>query len=170
VTGAGAVSFPFSIRSAGPQDVDAYLAVMLRCWTGTVAPDSSAFREKPEQIASDILRGGGVLLRARDEVAGCGRFVPVPGPDSGRDWIELKRVGVVREYRGGVLGARIVETLETMARERGYRGAQIGVRADQPRLLAFWKELGYADADDVTLSNPNPLTPTPFFMRKLFSE
>jgi GNAT superfamily N-acetyltransferase len=170
VTGTEAASFPFSIRAAGRQDADVYLAVMLRCWTGTVASDSSAFRETAELIAADLLRGGGVLLRVADDVAGCGRFVPVPGPQSGRDWIELKRVGVVREYRGGVLGARIVETLEAMARERGYTGAQIGVRADQPRLLAFWKRLGYADADDVTLSNPNPLTPTPFFMRKLFSQ
>jgi GNAT superfamily N-acetyltransferase len=170
MTGSGTAPFPFSIRSAGPQDADAYLAVMLRCWTGTVAPDSSAFRETPALIAADLLRGGGVLLWAGDELTGCGRFVPVPGQDSGRgpDWVELKRVGVAPVLRGGVLGGVIVDALEGMARERGYPGAQIGVRAGQLRLLAFWKRLGYADADDVTLSNPNPLTATPFFMRKRF--
>ena len=159
----------FALRAARADEAELVRAVMLRCWTGTVAENSSAYRETAEGIAAQIAGGGAVLLFRGDEAVGGGRFYPVPGPAGDmRMWVEIKRVGVVRELRKFGLGAPLVTALEEAARARGFAGAQLGVRADQPRLVRFWEGLGYRLADDVQLHTVNPLTPTPTFMRKWF--
>ena len=100
---------------------------------------------------------------------GGGRFLQAPGPAGDlRDWVEIKRVGVLKSWRGHGLGATLAVALEAEAKRRGYPGAQLGVRTDQPRLNAFWFFLGYALAEDVTLHSANPLTPPPTTMRKRF--
>jgi GNAT superfamily N-acetyltransferase len=144
--------------------------VMLRCWTGTVAPNSSAYRETVEDIAAQIAKGGAVLVFSGDEAVGGGRFHPVPGPvGDARPWAEIKRVGVMRELRKLGLGAPLVTALEDGARAGGAAGVQLGVREDQPRLVQFWEALGYVVADDVQLHTVNPLTPPPVTMRKWLS-
>ncbi len=159
----------FHIRLARPDDGALLLDVMLRCWTGTVASNSSAYRETAESIARQLERGGGAIVFEGEAPVGGGRFYPVPGPPSDpREWVEIKRVGILKSHRKTGLGGPLVETLENEVRVRGFAGAQLGVRHDQPRLVAFWASLGYELADDVTLHTVNPLTPTPTFMRKRF--
>jgi|GEM_PF-620867 len=159
----------YALRLASPDEAELVRAVMLRCWTGTVAENSSAYRETVDDIAGQIARGGAVLLWRGEEVVGGGRFHPVPGPAGDkRPWTEIKRVGVARELRKLNLGAPLVAAIEDAARARGAVGAQLGVREDQPRLVQFWEGLGYVRADDVRLHTVNPLTPPPFTMRKWF--
>lgn len=164
-------ALPDGFRFALADVADAALvrAVMLRCWTGTVAENSSAYRETLEDIAQQIAKGGAVLLFRGEEAVGSGRYHPVPGPaGDAREWVEIKRVGVIRELRKRGLGAPLVAAIEQAAQVRGYAGAQLGVRHDQPRLIRFWEGQGYRLADDVQLHTVNPLTPTPTFMRKWF--
>ena len=159
----------FRLYTARVEDAALLRDVMLRCWTGTVAPNSSAYRETVEDIAGQIARGGAVLVFSGDEAVGGGRFHPVPGPVSdARPWAEIKRVGVMRELRKLGLGAPLVTALEDGARAGGAAGVQLGVREDQPRLVQFWEALGYVVADDVLLHTVNPLTPPPVTMRKWF--
>ena len=159
----------FFVRLAHPNEGALLREVMLRCWTGTVAENSSAYRETTEEIEAQVAIGGAVILFAGEEPVGAGRFFPVPGPEGDpRLWVEIKRVGVLKTYRKLGLGRPLVEALEHEARVRGHAGAQLGVRHDQPRLVAFWASLGYELASDVKLHTVNPLTPTPTFMRKLF--
>jgi GNAT superfamily N-acetyltransferase len=159
----------FRFRDARLDDSALLRDVMLRCWTGTVAENSSAFRETVEEIAAQLEAGGAVILLRGEEAVGAGRFHPVPGPASDpREWVEIKRVGVTKELRKLGLGAPLVAAIEDAARARGYAGAQLGVRHDQPRLIRFWEGLEYRLADDVQLHTVNPLTPTPTFMRKWF--
>lgn len=159
----------FSIRAATVGDAALLREVMLRCWTGTVAANSSAYSETVGDIAGQIARGGAVLVFSGDEAVGGGRFHPVPGPaDDARPWAEIKRVGVAREVRKLGLGAPLVMALEDAAREAGAVGLQLGVREDQPALARFWERLGYRVADDVRLYTVNPLTPPPVTMRKWF--
>lgn len=160
----------FSIRAATPEEAALVRDVMLRCWTGTVASNSSAYRETVEDIASQIARGGAMLLLRGEEAVGSGRFHPVPGPAGDvRPWVEIKRVGVLKDLRKLGLGAPLVAALEQAARAQGHAGVQLGVRDDQPRLVRFWQSLGYAVADDVQLHTVNPLTPPPFTLRKCFA-
>ncbi|MDP3736791.1 MAG: GNAT family N-acetyltransferase [Hyphomonadaceae bacterium] len=159
----------FTLRLAREDEAGLLLDVMLRCWTGTVAPNSTAYHETEETIARQLQRGGAAIAFEGDRPVGAGRFYPVPGPaDDPQEWVEIKRVGVLREYRKHGLGAPLVVALEDEARQRGFPGAQLGVRHDQPRLIAFWASLGYAPASDVQMHIVNPLTPPPTTMRKRF--
>ncbi|MEP7210028.1 MAG: GNAT family N-acetyltransferase [Alphaproteobacteria bacterium] len=173
-----------TIRLAAPGDAALLLDVMLRCWTGTVALDSSAYRETEADIVGQLGRGGGALVFSGDVFSGDvfsgdgfsgdaaiggGRFHPVAGPTGDpREWVEIKRVGVLKSWRKHGLAIPLIAALEAEAVQRGHAGAQLGVRADQPRLIAFWLALGYALADDVQMHTVNPLTPPPITMRKRF--
>ncbi|MBI1359441.1 MAG: GNAT family N-acetyltransferase [Alphaproteobacteria bacterium] len=155
------------IRAATPDDAAMLLDLMLRSWTGTVAGNSSAYRETEATISAQLARGGGAVICHEDEPVGAGRFHPVPGPEGdARQWVEIKRVGLLRPWRNKGLAAPLVAFLEAAAARQGYAGAQLGVRVDQPRLVAFWAGLGYSLADDVTMHTVNPLTDPPITMRK----
>lgn len=157
------------LRLAEPGEAGLLREVMLRCWTGTVAANSSAYRETEADIARQLERGAGVIAFEDDAPVGAGRFHPVPGPAGDpREWVEIKRVGILGSHRKLGLGPPLVAALEREAARRGYAGAQLGVRHDQPRLIAFWASLGYAPADDVKMHTVNPLTPPPTTMRKRF--
>jgi predicted N-acetyltransferase YhbS len=161
----------FHLRLAERTEAPLLLDLMLRCWTGTVAPNSSAYRETVESIAEQLDRGAAVIMFDDGAPVGAGRFHPVPGPPGEpREWIEIKRVGVLKSHRRLGLGAPLVEALEMEAARRGYAGAQLGVRADQPRLAEFWSSLGYRLADDVKMHTVNPLAPPPTTMRKRFED
>jgi GNAT superfamily N-acetyltransferase len=158
----------FHTRLVRPDEAARLHDIMLRCWRGTVADNSSAYRETPETITRQLERGAAVFLFEGEAVIGSGRLHPVPGPEGEGEWTELKRVGVLATHRKLGLGAPLVAALEAEARARSAAGAQIGVRADQPRLIRFWSSLGYTLADDVQLHTVNPLTPPPTTMRKRF--
>jgi len=159
----------FHTRLVKPGEAALLHETMLRCWRGTVAENSSAYRETPESIGKQLERGAAVFLIEGEAIVGSGRLHPVPGPaDDPREWVELKRIGVLATHRKLGLGAPLVAALEAEARDRGAAGAQLGVRADQPRLIRFWSSLGYTLADDVQLHTVNPLTPPPTTMRKRF--
>lgn len=159
----------FELRIAERGDAALLRDVMLRCWTGTVAANSSAYTETDASIAREFDQGGAVLLLRGAEAVGAGRFHPVPGPaGDARPWAELKRVGVVKELRKLGLAVPLIARLETEVRSRGSAGVQIGLREDQPRLTRFWEALGYQVATDVKLHTVNPLTPPPVTLRKWF--
>ncbi len=137
-------------------------ALTQRAWRGTVADDSSAFRETPADVRELFARGGGAfVLRLDGEPAGAVRWLPVPHAEP--SW-EIKRLGVVREVRGRGHGARLAGAVETAARAAGIQRLQLGVRRDQPRLLAFWQRLGFRADAAVALSSHNPLTDPPVAM------
>ncbi|RYG30711.1 MAG: GNAT family N-acetyltransferase [Burkholderiales bacterium] len=159
----------FYIRRATPDDASLLVDLTLRCWTGSVAGNSTAFNETIETVVDQLLHGGAAIVSAGETPVGSGRFYPVSGPPGDpRKWIEIKRVGILKSHRKLGLAGPLVAVLESEARSRGYAGAQLGVRHDQPRLVAFWESVGYRLANDVTLHTPNPLTPPPTFMRKAF--
>jgi GNAT superfamily N-acetyltransferase len=159
----------FHLRLAETSEAERLLDIMLRCWTGTVASNSTAYGETAEIIADQLERGVGAFVCEGDTIVGSGRFLPVPGPPGDpREWVEIKRVGILKSHRKLDLGAPLVAALEAEAQRRSYPGAQLGVRSDQPRLVAFWASLGYLPADDVQLHVVNPVTPPPTTMRKRF--
>ncbi len=159
----------FHIRLARKGDGELLRDVMLRGWAGTVAENSSAYRETAEGIERELEAGGAAILFEGEAAIGAGRFHPVPGPaGDARTWAEIKRVGVLKTHRKQGLAAPLIATLEGEIARRSAAGVQIGVRHDQPRLVAFWEGIGYRLADDVKLHTVNPLTPTPTFLRKWF--
>jgi GNAT superfamily N-acetyltransferase len=159
----------FHLRLAKKSEAERLLDIMLRCWTGTVAANSTAYSETAEEIAQQLERGGAVFVFEGETIVGSGRFYPVPGPPGDlREWVEIKRVGILKSHRKLGLGAPLVAALEAEALRRSHPGAQLGVRSDQHRLVAFWASLGYVPSDDVQMQTVNPLTPPPITMRKRF--
>lgn len=116
------------------------------------------------------MKGGGAILLLAGEAIGSGRWVPVPGPAGQGAWMEVKRIGVLPEYRMQGFGEVILLALEAHGRETGAEGSQLAVRADQPRLVDFYAGFGYVPAGDVELTTHNPLSPPPFGMRKIFRD
>ena len=161
-------AFNPTVRRASAADGFLIEALTRRIWTGRVSSESTVFRETPESVSAQIANGGGVLLEAGGETIGSGRFVRVPGPGGQGSWIEIKRIGVLPAFQKQGLGVVILDALEQMGREIGAAGAQLAIRADQPRLIVFYEGLDYLPADDVELTTPNPLSPPPFGMRKIF--
>lgn len=159
---------PIAIRRATPSDGFLVEALTRRIWTGRVSAESTVFHETPETVAAQIAKGGAVILEAGDQPIGSGRWVSVPGPQGQGRWMEVKRIGVLPEFTGRGYGARILEALEEMGRAQALAGAQLAIRADQPRLIDFYAGLGYVLAPDVELTTPNPRSPPPTGMRKWF--
>jgi ribosomal protein S18 acetylase RimI-like enzyme len=135
-----------------------------RAWLGTVAPDSSAFLETPATVEALFAGGGGALLLQIDgEPAGSVRWLPVR--HALPSW-EVKRLGVLPALRGRYLGERLMAALHLAAQTAGIARIQLGVRADQPRLLGFYRGLGYERDPDVSLSSHNPRTALPVTMSR----
>lgn len=159
---------PIAIRRASPSDGFLIEALTRRIWTGRVSVESTVFSETPETVAAQIAKGGAVILQAGDDPIGSGRWVAVRGPGGQGRWMEIKRIGVLPVYTGRGLGAQILEALEAMGLEQGAAGAQLAIRADQPRLIDFYAGFGYVLAQDVELTTHNPRSPPPIGMRKWF--
>ena len=157
-----------AVRSACAADGILIEALTRRIWTVRVSPEPTVFRETPASVSAQLASGGGVLLENEGEIIGSGRFVRVPGPGGQGNWIEIKRIGVLPAFQKQGLGAVILHALEDMGREIGAEGAQLAIRADQPRLIVFYPGLDYLPSDDVELTTHNPCSPPPFGMRKIF--
>lgn len=158
------------LEPCAPERAGAFLEVMLACWRGSVPENSTAYRETETSLRQALGGTGyGALLYREGRAIGCGRYVAVKGPGNAEPrWVEIKRIGILAEFRRQNLGLMIHNGLETVARQRGFGGAQLAVRSDQPRLLAYWLRQGYVEANDVTLTTENPRTPRPFYMRKRY--
>lgn len=157
------------ILSVGPEGAHAIHSVTRAIWTGRVHKSSTVFRETPKTVAAQIKAGGAVLVLDEEDVVGSGRFVMVPGPEGDvRKWMEVKRIGLLPDYTGVGFGAEILHVLEKLGQYRGAAGAQLAIRADQPKLVSVYEALGYTLADDVVLTTPNPNSPPPIGMRKWF--
>jgi GNAT superfamily N-acetyltransferase len=153
-----------TVTAATTADAALVHGLTQQAWRGTVAADSSAYREAPADVEALFARGGGAFVARVDGVpVGSVRHVPVPHPEP--SW-EIKRMGLLREVRGLGLGARLAAAVEDAARAAGVRRLQLGVRRDQPRLVAFWAKLGFEADASVALSSHNPLTEPPVTMSR----
>jgi ribosomal protein S18 acetylase RimI-like enzyme len=148
------------LREARPEDAALLRQLTLACWTGKVAADSSAFREGEEDVREDLSRGGGFLLFLDAKPIASVRWRAVPGA-----W-EMARLGVLPEHRQAGHSQLLIEAVLARARASGAPEIRIGVRRDQPRLVEFYRALGFEIGDDFAYSHPNPLAPPPYLMRR----
>lgn len=144
-----------AIRPAAPDDAALMHRLSLQAWRGTVSPNSSLFDETVDYVAQILRNGGGFILEVDGEPAGSVRHFPVGGDAA--VW-EVKRLGVIAAWRGRGLGERLMQAVADAAHRQGVRRLQIGIRADQPRLIRFYEALGFRLDDSVRLSAPNPRT------------
>jgi GNAT superfamily N-acetyltransferase len=149
-----------SVRAAAPEDAALVLRITLKAWQGKVHPSSSVFRETANEVAQQLDEGGGYILCVADAPVGSVRFSPVPGA-----W-EVRRMGVLPEYRGQCLALLMMNSVVAEAARRGVPELRLAVRHDQGRLIEFYAGMGFALAPDIEYAHANPASPPPTVMRR----
>ena len=79
-----------------------------------------------------------VVARRDDEAVGCGALLR-----HGRRYVELKRMYVEPTARGLGVGRAIVEALERIAHDEGYRTARLQTGNRQAEAISLYESLGY---------------------------
>jgi GNAT superfamily N-acetyltransferase len=74
----------------------------------------------------------------RGEAVGCGAFRPVTA-----DCAEMKRMFVDERFRGRGYAKQILTHLETVAKQRGFRGFVLETGSGQPEAMGLYERLGY---------------------------
>jgi len=117
-------------------------------------------RENPSEFASEYFVDGGGVWLAEDEsgVVGC---IALRALSSKPDCGEIKRLYVREDYRGRGLADRLLETLETYAKDFGFRWLYLDTAAEMKAAARFYKRKGFQACERY---NDNPQAA--IFMRK----
>ena len=127
----------FVIRAYAPADFEAVRALWQRC--GLVRP----WNDPAADIALCLASGHGAVLVA-EAAAKAGLLASVMvGHDGHRGWVYYLAVDPDHGRRGH--GRRMMEAAERWLVERGVPKLHLMVRADNARVAAFYRRLGYLD-------------------------
>jgi ribosomal protein S18 acetylase RimI-like enzyme len=151
------------IRPATLDDAEAIAQMVRRAWAGRVAPDSSGHRETAGKVRLDLQKGSGWVVVDGEKVVASVRLLPHPS-EAGVG--EVRKLGVLPEYRKQGWGSKLVGVLEERARALGLKELRLAVRHDQYRLVEWYGSLGYVLDPSLVYSAANPLTPPPFVLHK----
>ena len=88
-------------------------------------------------MRADLTYNGGALARLDDRFVGCMRLA------TGPDGLHVRRLAVEPAFQGRGVGRALMAWAEAEARRRGYGEVRLGVRLALPRLLEFYRRLGY---------------------------
>lgn len=105
----------------------------------------------PEELAA---AGSAFLVARRDgKPVGCGAIRPFePGV------AEIKRMFVINEARGLGIGRAILENLETLAKNFGYRSVRLETGLKQPEAISLYQSAGYHRAPCYGPHRKNPMS------------
>ena len=133
-----------AVRRTTGADPDARaLVAAMTAETGALygGPPPAGSSATPDELSPP---DGGFVVLARG-----GRPLAGGGLKRSTDGIcEIKRMFVVPEARGGGLGARLLEELETLARDLGYSVARLDTGARQPGAQRLYERAGYVAIPD----------------------
>lgn len=153
------------IRPATPADAAVIALVVRQAWADRVARDSSGHKESPEQVRADLERGYGWVAEEGGEIVGTVRLVRHPHPLEWGVW-EVKKLGVLPQYRKLGVAHQLMDVLARKAFEIHAKELRLAVRHDQPKLLKWYTQFGFAYDATLQYSAANPHTPPPFVMSK----
>ena len=118
----------------------ATIAAAFEQYRGKLVPESGAFRETAEAIATELQKGAGAIIAQRNGVIlGCVMTKLEEGD------LYLGRLSVLPTARGKGLAARLVEAVEDEARRRGLTGVRLGVRVVLTGNQRLFQSLGYRE-------------------------
>lgn len=118
----------------------ATIAAAFEQYRGKLVPESGAFRETAEAIATELQKGAGAIIAQRNGVIlGCVMTKLEEGD------LYLGRLSVLPTARGKGLAARLVEAVEDDARRRGLTGVRLGVRVVLTGNQRLFQSLGYRE-------------------------
>ncbi len=128
-------------------------------------PQPSSLRETVEDVAAELERHGGLVVREAGVSGGGVALGPLVAAvrfseHDGGFW--LRRLAVLPRVRGEGLAAGLVDAAEAVARKRGHSRLQVGVRTPLVEVIAWWRRLGFGQTAErdywVDLARPLPRT------------
>ena len=94
-----------------------------------------------------------VVARLGGEAIGCGAIRPLDGETA-----EVKRMYVVPHVRRMGIGARILNELESSAKEMGYQRLRLETGLRQPEAIALYEAAGFAKVNCYGNYTANPMS------------
>jgi ribosomal protein S18 acetylase RimI-like enzyme len=150
------------LRPGAPADAPAIAATIAAAfmqYRGKLVPESSAFRETPEAITTQLAAGSSVIVAERNGMMiGC---VVAEGLEGD---LYFGRLAVLPEARGIGLAKRLIGAVEDEARRRGLPGVRLGVRIALEANQRLFNSLGYREISRE--AHPGFDHPTSINMRK----
>ena len=151
-----------ALRAATFTDAPAIAAVVAAAFAqyrGKLVPESGAFRETAQGIATELEKGAGAIVAERNsEILGCVITSPFDGD------LYFGRLSVLPAARGLGLARRLIAAVEADARRRGLPGVRLGVRIALPDNQRRFQSLGYREISRE--AHPGFDRPTSINMRK----
>lgn len=137
------MSDSISLRRAGPADAQRLaetIAAAFEQYRGKLVPESGAFRETAQGIATELTNGAGAIIAERNgAVLGCVMTRLEQGD------LYLGRLSVLPAARGEGLARRLIAAVEDDARARGLPGVRLGVRVVLTENQRLFQSLGYRE-------------------------
>ncbi|MBN8620547.1 MAG: GNAT family N-acetyltransferase [Anaerolineae bacterium] len=130
-----------TLRAALPDDaplVTDLIVTGFEEFRGHLDPPSGAHFETPEKVRHKIESGGAFIASVEGQAVGCVLYYP----DS-QGHLYLGRLAVLPAARQHGLGHRLVEAVETVAREQRYSHVSLVVRVTLPANRAYFESMGY---------------------------
>lgn len=156
------MSDTLALRAATLADAPAIavtIATAFAQYRGILVPESSAFRETPEAITTQLAAGSSVIVAERNgTMIGCVVTEVLEGD------LYFGRLAVLPEARGTGLAKRLIGAVEDEARRRGLPGVRLGVRIALEANQRLFNSLGYREISRE--AHPGFDHPTSINMRK----
>ena len=140
-------------------EIAATIAAAFEQYRGKLIPESGAFGETAEAIASELAKGAGAIVAERNgEMVGCVMIHEMEGD------LYFGRLAVLPAARGTGLARRLIDAVEADARRRGLPGIRLGVRVALTDNQRLFQSLGYREISRE--AHPGFDHPTSINMRK----
>jgi L-threonylcarbamoyladenylate synthase len=131
-------------------------------WAGTVDPRASGHRTQWTDIATLIHDHGASAIVARVDGIPVGCVVAKPSNDAAT--VELQKLAVLHDHRGGGIAESLVQEVERFARGLRAKRIMLAVSAYQPLLVTYYARLGYVVVPEEIYASANPSSPPPIVM------
>jgi GNAT superfamily N-acetyltransferase len=154
------VNHQLSIRRATFADADLIARITRDAWKNKVSLESGAHRETPKSVLHDLHSGGGLIASMNEETIASIRWFNLTTTAR-----ELKRMGVLAEYRGQGIAQQLMMQAIQIAQQDGITDLRLAVRVDQPQLVKAYEQAGFKIDTTLIYSHANPLSPPPVVMR-----
>jgi GNAT superfamily N-acetyltransferase len=154
-----------TLRAATPDDAALISRITREAWNERVDRTSSAYRETVEQIAAELVEGGGFILYVGNDAGGSVRYSPVAGQPA---W-EIRRMGVLPPWRGMGYALSLMNAVEAHAQRSGVFDLRLAVRHDQPRVVDVYSGMGFELAPHIIYTRQTPGSVAPTVMQRILS-
>lgn len=155
-----------TIRPATLNDCETIAALVRSAWAGKVAPNSSGHFFTSERAQTELSSGYGWLALENEKAIGTVLLVRHPKPQLNPGVWEVKKLGVLPEYRKSGIAHLLLDSLLKKADQLLAKEIRLAVRSDQPRLVEWYQQFGFVVDPTLEYSAANPNTPPPFVMVK----